>query len=832
MRRRFRPSLSRPLSTIPTSPRRPTFRPGVESLEEMILPSGVTFVPSHLLAGHPLASHQATAGPAGLNPTQVRHAYGFDQITFQNGTVTGNGAGETIAIVDAYDDPSIANDLAVFDQQFGLAAPPSFVKVGINSAGAASTTQFPTADAGWAGEIELDVEWAHAMAPGAKILLVEANSASDTDLMAAVNYARQQPGVVTVSMSWGAGEFSGEQNYDSYFTTPSGHGGVTFFGSSGDSGSPAIWPALSTHVVGVGGTSLSVNSAGTYLGESGWSGSGGGLSTVLSQPSYQQGLVIHSGSTVISSGGHRAGPDVAFDADPNTGVAVYGSYGWGGWAQVGGTSAAAPQWAALVAIADQGRALAGLGSLDGFTQTLPDLYQLPAGDFHDITSGSNGGYQAGPGYDLVTGRGSPVANLVVRDLVGGSTSQPPTGGSGTSHGPTVATAAHVVSQTPTTAALSVLGADRAGESSLTYTWRLTSAPASVTVTASGTNAAKNVTVTFSTLGTYNFQVTITDPSGLSATSQVSVTVSPVLTSVVVTPGTATVAPNGTQQFSASARDQFGNALATQPSFHWSATGSGTVGGSGLFTAAGASGGATVQATAGAVTGTASVSVAASSVLFRDNFSNGASNWTVTSGYGDYYLDNSTGNNRLMVYNDGTTVSRVVAGQSSWTNYSYQATLNIDSLSSGSASLLARVQDNTHLYFFGYNVALGEWMIAVRNGWNVTILATSAPFALQYNQDYTVRADLSGNSLKLYVGGVLEVSTTDSTYASGRIGFSGTNALAYLGDVVVTSLPAPAEVATPHATAQTPAWSQYDALFATLFNSAWQRHGSGEWWSQG
>jgi subtilase family serine protease len=113
---------------------------------------------------------------------------------------------------------------------------------------------------------------------------------------------------------------------------------------------------------------------GKSLSESGRSGSGGGLSSMLSAPSYQQRLTIHKGNSIISANGHRAGPDVAFDFDPNTGVAVYGTYGWGGWAQVGGTSAAAPQWAALVAVADQGRALAGLGSLDGYTQTLPAIY--------------------------------------------------------------------------------------------------------------------------------------------------------------------------------------------------------------------------------------------------------------------------------------------------------------------------------------------------------------------------------------------------------------------------------------------------------------------------
>ncbi len=800
-------------------PRQQTFRPVLESLEELVLPSGVTFLPTHVLSGHPLATHQSASGtPSGLSPAQVRQAYGFNQITFNNGAVVGNGAGETIAIVDAYDDPSIAADLSVFDQQYGLAAPASFVKVSQTG----SATQLPSADSGWAGEIELDVEWAHAMAPGASILLVEANSANDSDLIAAVNYARQQPGVVTVSLSWGASEFSGEQNYDSSFTTPSGHVGVTFFGSSGDSGSPAIWPALSTHVVAVGGTSLSVSSTGAYVGESGWSGSGGSLSTVLSAPTYQQGLTIHNGGNTASSGGHRAGPDVSYDADPNTGVAVYGTYGWGGWAQVGGTSAAAPQWAALVAVADQGRALAGLGSLDGFTQALPAIYQLPASDFHDVTSGSNGGYQAGPGYDLVTGRGSPVANLVVRDLVGGGT------GSGASKPPTVATAAHVASQTPTAAALAVLGADAAGESSLTYTWRVTgTAPAAVSFSANGTNAAKNATATFAAAGSYTLQVTITDPSGLSVTSQVSVTVSPVVTSVSVAPGTATVAPGGKQQFSATAKDQFGNALASPPAFTWSSSGTGgTVGGAGLFTAAATAGSAVVKATAGGVTGTATVSVAASTALFGDNFTNGAGQWTVTSGYGDYYLANVNGNNRLMVDNSGWDVSRAVAGQSSWTNYSYQATLNIDAISTGSASLTAREQDNNHLYFFGYNVALGEWMIAIRNGPNVTILATSAPFALAADQDYTVRADLSGSSLKLYVGGVLEVSTTDSTFASGKIGFTATNALAWLDDVTVTSLPASAQASgNARPVGQVANLSGYDALLTYLFSQA----NSHYWW---
>ena len=347
----------------------------------------------------------------------------------------------------------------------------------------------------------------------------------------------------------------------------------------------------------------------------------------------------------------------------------------------------------------------------------------------------------------------------------------------------------------------------------------------MTFSANGSNAAKNTTATFTAVGTYTFQVTITDASQLSTTSQVTVTVSPVLTSLTVSPGTVTVAPNGTQQFSASARDQFGNALASQPAVVWSATGSGSISSSGLFKAAATAGSATVQAAIGSTKGQASVSVAASSVLFSDNFSNGAGNWTVTSGYGDYYLYSYNGSNRLMVYNDGSDISRIVAGQASWTNYSYQATLDIDASSSGSASLLARVQDTTHLYFFGYNVALGEWMIALRNGATTSILATSAPYALKFDQDYTVRADLNGNSLKLYVGGVLEVSTTDSTYASGKIGFSGTDALALLGNVVVTT-----PVSTTTTSSAHPATNQsIEAIIASLLNSTTQYHSWGSWW---
>lgn len=350
----------------------------------------------------------AGAAPSGYTPQQVRHAYGFDQVTFGNGIV-GDGTGTTIAIVDAYDNPNIASDLQKFNAAFGL---PNTGFTKVNQTGG---TKMPAANKSWATEIALDVQWAHAIAPGANILLVEAKSNSMADLMTAVNYARNYPGVVAVSMSWGGAEYSGQTSYDSYFTTPAGHTGVSFFVASGDSGAPAGYPDASPNVVSVGGTGLYL-SGGNYSSESGWSGSGGGISKYEAQPAYQKGIVTQSTTK-------RATPDVAYNSNPSTGFPVYDSFNNGTakpWGQWGGTSAAAPQWAALVAIADQGRALAGLGSLDSRTQLLPALYKLPASDFHDITTGTSTGspnYTAAAGYDLVTGRGTPIANLVIRDLV-------------------------------------------------------------------------------------------------------------------------------------------------------------------------------------------------------------------------------------------------------------------------------------------------------------------------------------------------------------------------------------------------------------------------------
>ena len=265
------------------------------------------------------------------------------------------------------------------------------------------------------------MEWAHAVAPGAKILLVEANSSNDSDLMAAVNYAakRQRRGRRVDELGWWrVCESTRRRRQLHHPQRPRGRDNVR--GRHGRQRGAPQYPATSPNVLAVGGTSLYLTAQNNYSSETSWGNSsgssGGGISSEEPQPPYQTGVVTQSSA-------YRTIPDVAYDADPNTGFPVYDTVNnsvsdpWGEW---GGTSDAAPQWSALIAIADEGRKLAGLGSLDGPSQTLPLLYALPAADFHDITTGKSLGspnYSAGTGYDLVTGRGSPYADEVINALV-------------------------------------------------------------------------------------------------------------------------------------------------------------------------------------------------------------------------------------------------------------------------------------------------------------------------------------------------------------------------------------------------------------------------------
>jgi subtilase family serine protease len=351
--------------------------------------------------------------PDGITPAQMRASYGASSISF-NG-IAGDGTGQTIALIDAYDDPNASSDLDAFDAYFGLPNPPSFTKLNQNG----QTSPLPGTDPGgpnnpngtWEEEESLDLEWAHVMAPKANIILYEASD----DLNAAILSADANSSVTVVSMSFGSGQTNGETSQNTtYFDQP----GVTYTASTGDDGTPAGNPASLANVVAVGGTSLS-QSGGAYSGESGWSGSGGGVDSYDPQPSYQSFTVSAKSTT------RRTTPDVSIDADPSTGVPIYDSWDFGSntpWVPgtEGGTSLASPMWAGLIAVADQGRVINGQSTLTGIGDTLPRLYDLPSSAYHDVTRGNNG-LSAGVGYDLVTGIGSPIASTLVPDLAGTAT---------------------------------------------------------------------------------------------------------------------------------------------------------------------------------------------------------------------------------------------------------------------------------------------------------------------------------------------------------------------------------------------------------------------------
>jgi subtilase family serine protease len=335
--------------------------------------------------------------PFGYTPEQVRLAYGFDQIASQ-------GDGQVIGIVDAFDDPTVESDLGVFTNTFNL--PPCTVANGCLTVVFASGTR-PITNVGWSMETSLDVQWAHAIAPNAKILLVEAKNGTLGALLGAVPVAVKN-GANIVSMSWGsASEFSLEVALDQFlFNNPS----VTYLAASGDSGHNMFgYPAASPLVVAVGGTTLKLDATGNILSETAWFGSGGGISRFYPEPAYQNGF---------QNSGFRGIPDIAYNANPSTGVPVFDSQG-GHWLQVGGTSASAPQWAALTAIANSMRVAKGKSSIGSSFHTA--VYSNST-DLFDITKGLNGFCgalcMAGAGYDFVTGLGSPhTARSIVSALV-------------------------------------------------------------------------------------------------------------------------------------------------------------------------------------------------------------------------------------------------------------------------------------------------------------------------------------------------------------------------------------------------------------------------------
>ena len=330
------------------------------------------------IAGAPLLA------PSGYGPSAIRSAYNL-------ASTGGSGAH---AVVIAYHYANAKRDFNVFSTQYGLPTETS------SSQTAATNTRLqvvyqgtkaPAGNVGWNQEAALDIEWSHAMAPNAKIYLVEANSNSFGDLNAAIKKAAALPGVRSVSMSFGANEFSGETAYESNFVQP----GVVFFASTGDIGGQRSWPALSPKVVAVGGTSLTAPGGVSWV-ESAWSGTGGGVSAYFTRPTYQNGVQAIVGTK-------RGSPDISAVADPATGCAVYAptSSTASAWMVFGGTSLSCPIIAGMYN-------LSGLASGSSSAELTRIYANLGSSSFRDVTTGSAGGNPSKVGYDLTTGVGTPL----------------------------------------------------------------------------------------------------------------------------------------------------------------------------------------------------------------------------------------------------------------------------------------------------------------------------------------------------------------------------------------------------------------------------------------
>lgn len=322
------------------------------------------------------------SSPAGYNPPDLQSAYKLPSSTA--------GSGQTVAIVDAYDDPNAESDLGVYRSQFGLSACTTangcFRKV--NQSGG---TKYPRANGGWAQEISLDLDMVSAICPNCHILLVEASSNSLTNLGTAVNEAATL-GANEISNSYGGSESSSDTSYDSSYYNHPGHA-VTV--SSGDNGYGVQYPAASQYVTAVGGTTLNHASNTRGWSETAWSSAGSGCSAYDPKPSWQ----TDAGCS------KRTVADVSADADPNTGVSVYDSYsyqGQSGWLVFGGTSVASPIIASVYALAGNAASV-----------TYGSYPYSHTSSLFDVTSGSNGSCggsylcTAGPGYDGPTGLGTP-----------------------------------------------------------------------------------------------------------------------------------------------------------------------------------------------------------------------------------------------------------------------------------------------------------------------------------------------------------------------------------------------------------------------------------------
>jgi subtilase family serine protease len=440
---------------------------------------------------HPIAaSASPDAIPAGVGygPSQLQSAYALTAAS------AADGAGRTIAVVDAFDDPTAASDLATYRSSAGLPVVPSFEKLNQNGQTSPLPAEAP-ADDDWTLEESLDLDMASAICPLCKIVLVEATNDSGTGLDVAENAAAGVAGYI--SNSWGGTETSSDTTLDS---TDFNHPGDVITASAGDSDFGVIYPATSPNVVAVGGTSLSTASNSRGWTEKVWNttqgseGTGSGCSTIEPQPSWQTALGL-TGCT------KRIDNDTAADADPNTGVAVYDtSNGNGGWNEVGGTSASSPMLASMYALAGN----AGSTPAD-------DIYTHTA-NFFDITSGNDGTCSpaylctAETGYDGPTGIGTPDG---ITGLVAGTT---------TGNTVTVTNPGSQTGTVGTAVSLQIHATDSATGQTLTYS--ATGLPAGLSISSSGL-----ITGTPTTAATSSVTVTATDTTGAHGSASFTWTIS-------------------------------------------------------------------------------------------------------------------------------------------------------------------------------------------------------------------------------------------------------------------------------------------------------------------
>ncbi|MEV6736821.1 putative Ig domain-containing protein [Streptomyces sp. NPDC051104] len=432
-----------------------------------------------------LASALAAAAPSGLSPANLHSAYNLPS--------TG-GSGLTVAVVDAYNDPNAESDLATYRSTYGLSACTKANGCFKQVSQTGSTTSLPTNDSGWAGEEALDIDMVSAVCPNCSIILVEANSANDTDLGIAENEAVSL-GAKFVSNSWGGSESSSQTSEDtSYFKHP----GVAITVSAGDSGYGAEYPATSQYVTAVGGTALSTSSNSRGWTESVWhtsstEGTGSGCSAYDPKPSWQT-------DTGCSK---RMEADVSAVADPATGVAVYDTYGGSGWAVYGGTSASAPIIAGVYA-------LAGTPGSSDYPAKYPYSH---TSNLYDVTSGSNGSCStsyfctARTGYDGPTGWGTPNGTTAFSS------------GSSTGNTVTVTNPGNQSTTTGSSVSLQIRATDSAGA---TLTYSATGLPTGLSINSS----TGLISGTASTAGTYSVTVTAKDSTSASGSASFTWTVGP------------------------------------------------------------------------------------------------------------------------------------------------------------------------------------------------------------------------------------------------------------------------------------------------------------------